>query len=198
MFDREPLDFAQMHTSLLVLTAFAAHAGAADFRNLNLGASCASVPAFEHSVGSREVPWQGAEGLEGYSFEGTAFSRLVSINYFCNEGRFDSGHYVFPLDTLAASAENYRWVHQQLFRTHGPPFIDSTPWLVEEMNRDPRSVQPDPRDYLTSWRLGNLWISVSLVPSNAVERSGWRTVVLYRKLPSGAKSNKSLERTRER
>jgi len=149
-------------------------------------------------MGSRELPWQGAEGLEGYSFEGTAFDRVVSVNYFCKEGRLDSGHYLFPFEDLDAAVESYHRLHQDLVKIYGAPFVDNTPWPMSSTPKDPRSIQSDPRNYLTSWRTGNLWISASVMKGAAPDDAKWRAIVLYRKLPGGARPNKSLERTRER
>ena len=191
-----PLDLAGMRISLVILAVFAARAGAADFRAVDLGASCASVEKFEESVGSRQLPWQGAEGLEGYSNLGRAFDRVVTINYFCLEGHLEAGHYLFPIEELETAVESFRQLHEQLVNSCGVPFVDNTPWQGEGSPKDPRSVQSDPREYLTSWRMGSAWVSVSLMRNFTTEQPGWRVIVMYRELEDGARSNTSLERTR--
>jgi hypothetical protein len=182
-----------MRISLIILTVFAARAGAADFRAADLGASCASVPTFEDSVGSSRLPWQGAEGLEGYSFAGRAFDRVVTINYFCPEGHLEAGDYLFPIEGLETAVDSYRRLHEQLVNSYGVTFVDNTPWQAGDTPKDPRYVQPDPRKYVTSWEMEGLFVTVSLMRNFRTEQYGWRVIVMYHTLGDGARSNNSRE-----
>jgi hypothetical protein len=127
-------------------------------------------------------------------------SRNVTVNYFCRGGRLDSGHYVFQAQGLDDAVESYRQLHEELVKIYGPPFVDNTPWPVSGVPKEPRSIESDARNYLTSWRVGHLRVSASTKQIAAPANSGWRAVIVFRKLPGQAEArpNTSLERTRER
>ena len=59
---------------------------AADFRTLNVGEPCTSIPALEAGMGSEPIEWHKLKGAEVFGFRAKAFNRQISLAYFCVDG----------------------------------------------------------------------------------------------------------------
>jgi hypothetical protein len=141
------------------------------------------------------IKWR-VEGIGMIAFEGIAFDRRVVIAYFCPKGELFTGNYFFPVEEMAAALASYEAVHKQLSAIYGAPWLDNTPWMQPAV--DPRWLQSDSRYYSTTWDTSRIKVTTMLMPSQADERPGWRIAIVVGRAHYEERSNKSLERTRER
>jgi len=167
----------------------------ADFRVLDIGAPCTEIAAQEIALGSRQVPWSPVEGVTVFAFEGKAFGASVDLTYVCSHGALLTGNYFFPIEELAAATARYEGLHKKIPATYGEPESDNTPWMRP---LDSRWLQADAKRFQTTWNTSRILVTTSIMPSQPSERTGWRVFVFYCATHDPERSNKSLERTRER
>ena len=157
---------------VLVLIVFAySAASAADFRTLDIGDSCESVPAREQVLASTTVPWNAPEGII-YAFHGSAFDRDLLFTYFCPKGHLFTGNYYFPVEDAEKVQETYRDVRQRLTSIYGSP--DSS-----DLNSDSR--QRDAGIQMTTWKTAKLFVTMSIQPNHPNEEQGHRIFVVVAK-----------------
>jgi hypothetical protein len=98
-----------MLTRCIVLALLSAPVGAADFRGLNFGDSCASVPSREEARGSIAIPWKSPSGADiSRIFKGREYERDLTIVYFCSDGGLLGGNYFFQSEPLDAQTAHLR------------------------------------------------------------------------------------------
>jgi hypothetical protein len=170
-------------------------AGSADFRLLDIGASCADTRAQEIALGSREIPWSAVPGATVFAFEGKAFGAIVHFAYFCVHDTLRAGNYHFPIEDLSAAVSRYESLHKEISKTYGAASSDNSPWMRP---LDPRGLQSDPKKYTTTWSTPRINVTTTIMPSHPTEPKGWRVFLLYSPSFDGERSNTSLERTRDR
>jgi hypothetical protein len=171
-----------MRTILFLLASFAAHAGAADFRTLDMGANCNSVSALEKAKGSTPVPSGSMEGSKTYGFKGKAFDRKATFAYFCMKGILRAGFINLPDEDLSLTVESLHEMHDRLISTYGTPVTDNTPWPIGDAPKDPKSVTPDSRRYSASWKTERVDVVIVMERSGSVDEEDWWHVhVLYTK-----------------
>jgi hypothetical protein len=170
-----------MRSITLLLILFSLSAGAADFRALDIGDSCAPIAAWEAAHSSTPTPWKAAPGLEVLAFEVDQFDRRILANYLCTKGVLLAGNYYFAVEPLEQAVETYREVYSRFLVEYGAPFSDSSPW---NPRGGPEAVSPDPRRYMTSWRTARVQTVINVMPNWPTESSGWRLFVTTVKLRS--------------
>lgn len=164
-----------MRTLLAFLTLSAFGASGADFRALDIGQPCASAPAWEIAHGSTPLPWNTVQGGENYAFKSREFDREIVVMYFCVHESLFTGNYYFPIESLDQAVEGYRNIHSRLRSSYGETFLDSSPW---NGYGDNRSVAPDPRHYMTTWRTSRVSATLALMPNHPSESAGFRVFVV--------------------
>lgn len=169
--------------AFLAATLFSAPVvGAADFRTLDLGATCNGVPVREQARGSVSIPWQKISGADIYAFRGRGFGRDLTLMYFCPKGTLFSGNYLFPFEQLETAVASYHHTYDLLVSRYGPPFVDNTPWQVgrstSEVRKHLRFISTDPRKYMTAWKTPRLFIDMAMMPNRESEGRSWRLTVV--------------------
>lgn len=104
----------------------AGSASAADFRNLDVGDLCTSVPDSELAMGSTPITWS-VKSPHVYTFTGQEFGREVEISYFCPYGTLVTGNYFIPARNLDDAVRSYREVYAKLSSKLGAPALDNSP-----------------------------------------------------------------------
>ena len=155
---------------------------AADFRTLDIGAQCDSVPAREQARGSVAIPWGEVSGADVYAFKARDYDRDLVLMYFCPKGSLFSGNYFFPVEKLEKAVTSFHNAYDLLVSVYGAPFIDNTPWQAGESTKDERFVSAEPRKYMASWRTPRLHVAMSIMPSHASEGPGWRVFVVISRI----------------
>jgi len=114
----------------VALVLLSAPVGAADFRTLDIGDSCASVQAREKARGSIAIPWKQLSGADTYAFRGHDHGRDLTLTYFCPKGALFSGNYYFPVEQLEVAVNTYHAAYDVMVASYGTPFTDNSPWQV--------------------------------------------------------------------
>lgn len=170
-------------TRALAVILVAAPVSAADFRALDLGATCGGVNARELARGSIPIPWQKVEGADAYAFSARDFGRDLTLVYFCPKGVLFSGNYLFPVEQLQEASTSYHNAYDLLVSRYGAPFVDNTPWQVRRSPSEARkhqrsTISPDPRKYMTAWKSSRVFVTMNMMPSHQSEHRGWRVFVV--------------------
>lgn len=167
--------------AFLAVTLVAAPVGAADFRTLDVGATCDGVPAREQARGSVSIPWQEISGADVYAFRGRDFGRDLTLMYFCPNGTLFTGNYLFPYEQLKTAVTSYHHAYDLLLSRYGAPFFDNTPWQfgrsTSEVRKHLRFISQDPRKYMTAWKTTRLFIDMAMMPNRESE-GRWRLTVV--------------------
>lgn len=167
---------------LLAVILVAAPVSAADFRALDLGATCDGVKAREQARGSISIPWKKIAGADAYAFRARDFGRDLILVYFCPKGVLFSGNYLFPVEHLQEASTSYHNAYDLLVSRYGAPFFDNTPWQVgrstSEVQKRQRFISLDPRKYMTAWKTQRVFVTMDMMPSRQSERRGWRAFVV--------------------
>jgi hypothetical protein len=174
-----------MHKLASVLTMFAMSATAADFRALDIAQSCASAREWEVARGSTPMPGRTGAGADIYAFTGREFDRHLYFSYFCAHGDLFTGNYSFPIESLEQAVDSYRDVHSILLSTYGNAFVDNSPWNGDG---DRRSIATDSSKYMTNWRTSRVSATLSIMPNQPTEKSGWRVFLVIAPVLSKAES----------
>jgi hypothetical protein len=156
-----------------VITMFAISATAADFRALDIGQSCVSAQDWEVSKGSAPIPER--MGPDIYAFNGREFDRDIFLSYFCVNGALFTGNYSFPIESLERAAATYRDIHARLLSTYGDAFVDNSPW---NSDGDRRFIASVASRYMTNWRTSRVSATLTIMPNQPSEQSGWRVFLV--------------------
>jgi hypothetical protein len=84
-----------MRKIAFVLEMFAISAAAADFRAVDFGQYCSTIPEWEASHGSSPTPWPKPH-VASYAFRVQRFDRIVTATYVCADGKLIQGNYFSP------------------------------------------------------------------------------------------------------
>jgi hypothetical protein len=182
------------HVVIPVIALLSVRALAGDFRVLEFGASCADVAGQEAALGATQVKPR-VEGMGLLAFEGEAFGRRLDFFYFCPEDVLFAGDYFFPSQPLADAVASYEAMHRKLSAIYGASVLDNSPWMQPTV--DSRRLETDPLKYMTTWGSPRVSIAMIFLPSLPEQPPGWRVAIHFGEAV-GARSNKSLERTRGR
>jgi hypothetical protein len=174
-----------MRKLAFALTMLSTSASAADFRALDIGQSCASAREWEVARGSTPMPGRAGAGADVYAFTGREFDRNLYFSYFCMHGDLFTGNYSFPIESLEQAVDSYRDVHGLLLSRYGDPFVDNSPW---NRDSDKRSIATDSSKYMTNWRTPRVSATLSIMPNQPTEKSGWRVFLVIAPVLSKAKS----------
>jgi hypothetical protein len=162
-----------------VLALLSAPVGAGDFRGLNFGDSCTSIPSREEARGSIAIPWKSPSGADiSRIFKGREYDRDLTIMYLCSEGGLLGGNYFFQSEPLDVAVGSYRSMYDLFVSTYGAPFFDNTPWQVGGSIPDKRIINPDPREYQTMWKTARLLTKLNFAPNLPSEKAGWRVSIV--------------------
>lgn len=154
-----------MRYALLTLILVSVQASGADFRGLKFGQSCDGISAIEENLGSKHAAWTRPDPENFHTFSGWAFGREVWIAYLCKDGKFETGHYYFPVETRDASISSFRFMYDQLTVLYGEPFVGGPPWQEEQNAQDSRAGVDELSDYYVSWRTAPVYAILTLMPS---------------------------------
>jgi hypothetical protein len=183
---------------LILLGIFATStAFAQEFRGTQFGESCAGVPARESGLGSRPVDWQNPSPQK-LTFEGSALGRRAYIIYLCPKDLLALGDLHFPKEHYKAAAADFRAALVHFKSLYGEPFVvspDPQPG-TEQLVPDGEPVEG--RSYNAMWRVGSLNVTVAMILDGARGSANWQAFVVMSQRRGEARSNTSLERTRER
>ena len=159
----------------LAATIFSLSATAADFRALDIGQSCTTAREWEVARGSTPMPGRTGAGADIYAFTGREFDRDLFFSYFCMHGELFTGNYSFPIESLEQAAESYRDVHAILLSTYGDAFVDNSPWSGDG---DRRFMATELSRFNTNWRTSRVSATLTIMPSQTGEKSGWRVFLV--------------------
>lgn len=137
-------------------------AGAADFRSIDIGQSCDAVDPWEMAHGSTRNITRADAGLEVHSFNVEQFGRRVTVRYLCHDGKFFSGHYVFPLEPWSQAAETYRAVYNALRSIYGAASPDDPG--SDDIDNKARSPNHW-TTHISVWTGSNADTTLSIVPN---------------------------------
>ncbi len=165
-----------MHRLMILLVVFAFPADAADFRSVDIGASCNNVDAWEMAHGSTRNVTHADPGLEVYSYNIGEFGRRVKVRYLCHSEKFFSGHYDFPIETWAQAVETYIDVYDSLRSIHGDPSTGGPPTgAIGNRARSSNNF----RTYIAAWKNANSTTVLIIAPNQPTkpELDDWHVVI---------------------
>jgi hypothetical protein len=131
-----------------------------------------------------------------FAFSGKEFGRDVVIAYSCPEGHFDRGSFIFPMETTEVATATFMSVHDLLAQSFGVPIFDDARWTEETYQT--MGVKHPRGSFMTSWRKDGIALTITTTHLKSYGPEHWRVYAQYRKQYELKRSNKSLERTRER
>lgn len=166
-----PLAWATMLHRLIALVLLSALAAAADFRTLNFRDLCAGVEEKEQTLGPISLPQK--ETLGVHAFQVRAYNRDVFMNYFCPKASLFTNHYAFPIEQFDDAVRTYRHTNGRLVSIYGSPVLDPPPSLVGT-NTESLVGGPDRTKYSGAWRTSHAFVTISIMPNQPSEVSGWR------------------------
>jgi hypothetical protein len=169
---------------------------AQEFRGTQFGESCAAVPTREGALGSRPVDWQNPSPRK-LTFEGSALGRRAYIIYLCPKDLLALGDLHFPRDHYNAAAADFRTAFAHFQSLYGEPFLVSPDPQSGADHVTPDEEPAEGRGYTAMWRVGALRVTVAIIRDGARGSANWQAFVVMTQRRSEARSNNSLERTRE-
>jgi len=159
--------------AILAIVFATTQASSADFRVADFGSPCALVPERELSLGLETITPDPPRPCQRI-FKGQAFDREVAITYVCEEGKFVSGAYTFHNESFDDALKSLHAVYDNLSRTYGVPYVDSSPW---QQGPEPHFPQADPGKYLIAWRDERVMTSIVMVADESPGSEKWRVFV---------------------
>jgi hypothetical protein len=164
-----------MRKIVFALGMFAISATAADFRAVDFGQYCSTIPEWEASQGSSPTPWPKPHAAS-YAFRVQQFDRIITATYVCADGKLIQGNYFFPVESWSQTTDSYRATYEALRDIYGDTIAESLPWRRKEDSEPPAITHP--RVYMTSWRTPKVSVTMYIVPNEQWEPVGWRVFVM--------------------
>jgi hypothetical protein len=154
----------------------AAAAQAKDFRALDFGASCESLPAQEAALGSTPYAETLPSGFQ-YAFRARDLDRDVVIGYACQEGRFFRGAYIFFVRDEAEATRVYQALKKRVTRERGTPSFDFASADYRKKMREVGATLSRADTQVAFWNNGHSEAHASVAEPSG--QRGWRVSLSY-------------------
>jgi hypothetical protein len=159
-----------MRQALMLVLFGASTALAADFRTLDMGEPCDSVPTREEALASVRIRWSEQADLI-YAFRGNDFGREIVFTYFCPKSHLFAGNYYFPIQPQDKVMETYNDIHARLLALYGTPLLDTADFKPA-FDGSHREI------HQAAWKTSRIMVHLSLADNYPNEIEGRRVLVV--------------------
>jgi hypothetical protein len=114
----------------------------------------------------------------------------VYVIYLCPKDVLAVGDYHFDKSRFDASAADFSTAFSHFSSLYGPTIVVAS--------RPPANEPSERETYMAAWHVGSLQVTIGMLRDGEFGADSWQTFVVMTRRQNNARSNNSIQSTRER